>query len=149
MKKKIAAIILASVMTFSFAGCGENTEKSEIKQEHSKAEERKKTTDLSGTWKSEDRDGAWQEATIADGTVEIYWVSDNGNTKSLYWAGSYEAPTEYVEEYLWTSNNNHEKTDAALLASGDDTKDFTYKDGKISYQASAMGTTTTMELEKQ
>ena len=88
IKKKIAAIILVSVMTFSFAGCGENTEKSEIKQEHSKAEEKKEPTDLSGTWKSEDRDGAWQEAIIADGTVEIYWVSDNGNTKSLYWAES-------------------------------------------------------------
>lgn len=37
----------------------------------------------------------------------------------------------------------------ALLASGDDTKDFTFKDGVISYEASAMGTTTTVKLEKQ
>jgi len=37
----------------------------------------------------------------------------------------------------------------ALLASSDDTKEFTYKDGVISYEASAMGTTKKVELTKK
>lgn len=35
------------------------------------------------------------------------------------------------------------------MASTDDTKQFEYKDGKLSYKVSMMGTTTTMELERQ
>ena len=42
-----------------------------------------------------------------------------------------------------------EKTGMALLASSDDTKEFTYKDGVISYEASAMGTTKKVELTQK
>lgn len=153
MKKKLVVLLLAATMSLSVVACGgekESAKKAEApKTETAKEEEKKEPTDLTGTWKSEDNNGSWQEATITDSTIEINWVSDNGDTKSLYWAGSYDAPTEYVEEYSWTSNNDHEKTDMALLASGDDTKDFTFKNGVISYEASAMGTTTTVKLEKQ
>ena len=81
--------------------------------------------------------------------IEINWVSDGGNTKSLYWAGTYVAPTEPTNDYAWTSENDKEKTGMALLASSDDTKEFTYKDGVISYEASAMGTTKKVELTKE
>ena len=42
-------------------------------------------------------------------------------------------------------------TAAAALESGkcDETKEFTYKDGVISYEASAMGSTKTVKLEKK
>ena len=82
-------------------------------------------------------------------SVEINWISDGGKTKSIYWVGTYTAPTEFVEEYSWTSERDKEKTDSALLASTDDTKDFLYSNEKISYEASAMGTTTTVELTKE
>jgi hypothetical protein len=35
-----------------------------------------------------------------------------------------------------------------MLASQDDTKDFTFQDDTISYTASALGTTTTVKLKK-
>ena len=97
-------------------------------------------------WASENKDGSYQEATITDDSIEINWISDDGATKSVYWSGTYTAPTEFVEEYSWTSDRNKEKIDSALLASTDDTKEFTYKNGKISYEVSAMGTTSTVEL---
>lgn len=81
-----------------------------------------------------------------DGYIEINWMSKD--SKSLYWAGTYIAPESAVTEYSWTSENDKDKTSSALLASGDDTKDFTYKDGVISYEVSAMGTTKTMKLTK-
>lgn len=81
-----------------------------------------------------------------DGEIVIYWVSDGGDTKSLYWAGTYVAPKDNKETYSWTSKNNKDKTDHALLASGDDTKVFTYEKGEITYKASALGTTKKMHF---
>ena len=86
---------------------------------------------------------------ISNDRIEINWVSDNGDTKSIYWIGTYEAPTEAVDEYVWISDKNKEETGNALLASTDDTKEFTYKSGVLSYEASALGTTTTVKMEKE
>ncbi len=35
-----------------------------------------------------------------------------------------------------------------MLASGDDTKTFTYENGELIYEASAMGTTKSVHLER-
>lgn len=111
----------------------------------------KQIPDLTGEWKQENSksDDSYQAATISGDTIAIYWVSDNGDTKSLYWAGSFAAPKTADESYSWTSKNDHSKTESALLASSDDTKTMTYQDGVLSYEASAMGTTTTVKLKKQ
>lgn len=107
--------------------------------------------DLTGEWKQENSNSedSYQVATISGDTIEINWVSDNGDTKSLYWAGSFEAPTTADEPYSWDSENDHSKTESVLLASGDDTKTMTYEKGVLSYEVSAMGTTTKVKLKKQ
>ncbi len=135
MKKKALSILVTGVMVLStlLCGCGKGNEG---------------TTDLTGTWTSENNNGSYQEAIITQDSIEINWVSDNGSTKSIYWIGTYTAPSEPITEYTWTSDRDKEKTDTALLASTDDTKVFTYKDEVLSYEVSAMGTTTTLELKK-
>lgn len=133
MKKRISLLLLAGVMLLMTA-CG--SAKASI-------------PDLKGTWKSEDNNGSYQEAVISDNSIEINWVSDGGDTKSIYWVGSFIAPTESTNSYSWTSERDKEATDSALMASSDDTKEFTYSDGVISYQTSALGTTTTMKLKKE
>lgn len=140
--KKILALLLTLLLCIGISACGSNTPANNEPSE---------PLDLTGTWiqTNNESDDSWQEAIIVDGTITINWVSDNGDTKSLYWAGSYDEPTEASTEYTWTSNNDREQTDYALLASQDDTKDFTYKDGEISYDVSALGTTTKVMLEKQ
>ena len=150
MKKKVLTLMLVLAVGTMLSACGESKESNNKGEENTETvEKEKEPTDLTGTWKSEDNDGSYQEAVISADYIEINWVSDGGNTKSLYWAGSYAAPTEYVEEYSWTSTNDQEKTSSALLASSDETKEFSYEEGKISYEASALGTTTTMYLEKE
>ncbi|WP_353948320.1 hypothetical protein ABNN70_00025 [Sporolactobacillus sp. Y61] len=111
----------------------------------------KQIPDLKGTWKQTNSksDDSYQVAKISSHTIEINWVTDNGDTKSLYWAGSFIAPSTVDEPYEWVSKNDHGKTDHALLASSDDTKTMTYQNGVLSYEASAMGTTTKVKLEKQ
>lgn len=145
IQKKAIALLTVSTLALSFTACSNNKTTNNTEQ----TTEIKEPTDLTGTWRSEDNDGSYQEAIITDNSIEINWITDNGKTKSLYWAGTYTAPTEFVEKYSWVSENDKDKTDSALLASTDDTKEFTYENNIISYEVSAMGTTTTLELTKQ
>jgi hypothetical protein len=106
--------------------------------------------DLTGEWKQSNSKSAdsYQAATITGTTIEINWVSDGGATKALYWAGSYVAPTA-GGAFSWESTNDTTQTENALLASSDPTKTFSYDNGIISYEVSALGVTTTVELKQE
>ncbi len=142
--KRILSLLFAVLMVFSLTACGNNGIPAE-KQEEAKA------PDLTGEWKqvnpnSEDN---YHIATIGGDQIEIYWFTASTDTKSLYWAGTFVAPTTTDTPYTWDSQNDKEKTGSAMLASGDDTKTFTYDGKQISYSASALGITQTVKLEKQ
>ncbi len=155
MKKKILTAMIAAALLAMLTACGgtasTSTDNGSAQNTASQKAEEKQPADLTGDWKqvNSSSDDSYQQATISGDTIEIYWVSDGGDTKSLYWAGSFEAPTTADEPYSWESKNDHDKTDSALMASSDDTKKFTYEKNQISYEASALGTTTTIRLEKQ
>lgn len=136
MKKNVILLGLTIAMSTVLASCGETqqTENTPIS--------------LDGTWVQVDAEESYHKAEIKDGTIEINWVFEEDNTEALYWAGSCETPTE-GDTFTWDSVNDTEKTSTALMASPDETKTFTYEDGKISYEASAMGVTKTIELERQ
>ena len=126
----------AGAVALLLAGCGEK--------------EPPEPLDLTGTWttRTEGAD-SWQELVIEGDSMRVEWVYDDGETRSLYWAGTYDAPDEATEEWAWTSENDHSATDVALLASTSDEKEFSYADGAISYEVSAMGTTTTLHATRQ
>lgn len=140
--KKIVALMLTLIVALAFVACGDGKE--------AKKETPKEPYNLEGEWKqvNSETDDAWQSAIIKDGTITVNWVTDNGDTTSLYWAGTYEAPTKYSKEYKWDSQNDKEQTEAALLASEDDTKEFTYDGKQLTYQVSIMGTTSKVKLER-
>ncbi len=146
--KKLAMISLCMALLITiFTGCSSK----QTSSGNGGNTPEKQIPNLTGEWKQENSksNDSYQSATISGDTIEIYWVSDNGNTKSLYWAGSFVAPTTADEPYSWASKNDHSKTESAMLASSDDTKTMTYQNGVLSYEASAMGTTTTVKLKKQ
>lgn len=104
--------------------------------------------DLTGVWESTENSAFAQQAVIAGSAITVNWVPQDGSEDSrLYWAGSFDAPTA-EGAYTWTSTNDHGQTDLELLASGDDTKDFAYEGGEISYEASALGESGTVTLEQ-
>ena len=142
--KKILPYILSLALLFALAACSGNKESSEKEQPQ-------KPLDLTGEWVqvNSNSDDAWQEAVINDDVIEINWISNNGDTKSLYWSGTFNAPNEAAETYSWTSKNDTARTESALLASTAETKEFTYEDGILSYEASALGTTTVVKLERK
>lgn len=152
MKKKFAAVAFASVLAMTMlGGCAGNSASTESSGQPAQEEAKAEPLSLDGTWKSVDNasEDSWQEATIDGDAITINWVSDNGDTKSLYWAGTVVEPTDETvdDTYTWESVNDTEQTGKALLASGDETKTFTYSNGQISYEASAMGTTKTVHME--
>lgn len=145
MKKTVFCLLVFSLL-FSFTSCGSSTSS----DKSSEKSEQPKKFDLAGDWKQSNSgsDESYQIATIQDNTIEIFWYSEDDETKALYWSGTYAAPEDATEPYIWNSENDKEKTDGALMASGDDTKTFTYEDGEISYEVSALGITQTVRLQK-
>jgi len=107
--------------------------------------------DLTGEWKQTNSksEDSYQAATISGDVIEINWVNEADSGTAIYWVGTYVAPTEDVTEYTWDSANDTSKTENALLASSDPTKTFTFKDGVLSYELTAMGVTMTVEMSKQ
>ena len=107
--------------------------------------------DLTGDWKQTNSNSAdsYQAATIAGDIITVNWVNEADSTTALYWIGTYVAPTEAADTFTWTSTGDVAQMETALLASGDDSKEFTYEDGKLKYELTAMGVTMTVEMERQ
>jgi len=158
MKKLLSVLALASAL--ALVGCSAADEPAATNDaaapeapaaENSTPEPEPELVDLVGDWKQANpaTPNNYQQATITEDTISIDWVNEEMDSKSIYWVGTYTAPTEPGDTWTWTSERDAAATDTALLASTDDTKDFTYEDGVISYDVTAMGTTTTVKLEKQ
>ena len=155
---KLAGILaarLATVLLLSSCGGSQKSDSGTSAPQEPEGEKQEVTApalppDLSGEWKSEEKEEAFQGANITDDTIEIYWVGqdDGEDFVALYWAGTFVPPSDGKEPYSWESVNDTEKTSSALLASEDETKVFTYQDGKISYSVTFAGETRTLDLQK-
>ncbi|WRH26358.1 hypothetical protein GC088_03335 [Arthrobacter sp. JZ12] len=150
-------ILGAAVLALALSGCGGQADNA---PETSEAPESVETTavdeapevpDLTGEWKqsNSNSEDSYQQATITADTITVEWVTDGGDTRSLYWVGSFEAPLEADKPHIWTSEGDIEAMQSALLASSEESKEFTYENGEISYEVSALGTTTTVRLEQE
>jgi hypothetical protein len=144
----LAAIAMIGI---SLMGCGANAPAASSQSaESTESSEVAAPADLAGEWvqtNSESED-SYQSAAITADAIEVSWVSDGGSTKALYWAGTYEAPTE-PGAFTWDSLNATEKTSGAMLASDDATKTFSYDNDVISYEVTALGVTKTVELRRE
>lgn len=141
MKKRIAAVFLGIALAAAAAGCSGEAPQTALKD-----------LDLTGEWKQSNGDSKdeYQAAYLSESGMEVYWVTDGGDTMSLYWAGSFTPPAAGDKEpYSWESKNDTSKTTGAALASNDGSKRFTYENGEISFSVSAMGTTSTIRMKKE
>ncbi|WP_368102876.1 hypothetical protein [Bifidobacterium breve] len=154
--KKTIALLAAALLLAGLTACGENTtsdapaktdgtSKTETKKEETKPQ----PADLTGTWKQTNSNdpNSYMEATISGDTIEVNWIGTDA--KSLYWKGTYQAPTE-AGDWKWTSQGDTETMAQSLLASQDATKDFTYSEADgVSWETTALGTTITVKTTKQ
>ena len=150
--KTLAALSFCIMLVFALTACSSSnvgsSSQSDGQESAAQEEVKQEPLDLTGNWvqKGEEGSESYMAGFIKDGVIEIFWISDNGKSGSLYWSGSYIAPTEPGDTYTWDSVNDKIKTDYALLASTDDTKTFSYENGEISYSVSMMGQTAVLSL---
>lgn len=103
---------------------------------------------LEGTWEQSNKNSedSYQAATITGDMMEINWVMDGGDSRATYWVGTVQVPAGGSESFTWESTRDKAATDNALMASTSDTKEFSYENGEIIYEVTAMGTTVTVRL---
>ena len=113
-------------------------------------EEAPKAPDLTGEWKQSNSrsETDFMTAAITDGVLSVDWELGSEDITAVYWAGTFEAPDDGNEPYIWISERDRAATDTAIMASTDDTKEFTYEKGIISFTVSIQGESATVETQK-
>ncbi|TFD75414.1 hypothetical protein E3T54_11825 [Cryobacterium sp. Sr8] len=154
MKKLIAPLVLVAALALTGCGGTDTVPASTAPAASAAAkpvEEAPKAPDLTGDWKQSNSlsETDFMTATIADGIISVDWELGSEDITAVYWVGTFEAPPATTETHTWSSQRDVAATDAALLASTDATKDFTYKDGLISFAVSIQGDSATVELKNQ
>lgn len=104
------------------------------------------TTNLTGDW-GYSSDTFSFEAEVAADEITIYILLDEGTSKGLYWTGTFLEEVKDGDTIL--SKADVDALASSLYGSGDEEKKFTFTDGKLVYEFSIMGTTTTVQLEKK
>lgn len=148
VKKKLLFLLFMILFAFLTISCKtKTTVESPLPSPEDKSIE--KTNDLTGLWKSSEDEEMQMEAIIEDETIKVRWIANDGQTKVLYWVGSYIAPTESVSEYQWSSVRDKERTATAFLCSLDDTKLFQYSNGNLSYEIPSSKSKETISLIRE
>ena len=96
--------------------------------------------DLTGAWGMPTHDGAnWYFiGTITDDVIKVEWYQPTYDEIWLYWEGTFTPPEDGKVPYSWDSTTLHtvEELESSKLfrrATREQTKTFTYKDGRISF----------------
>lgn len=119
------AVLLIALIALSLSACGGSSSTG--------------PASLNGTWKS---DSPSFTAHISNNQIEIDMTGDGSS--ALYWKGT--MPSSMANGAKTLSVADKQALDAALMGSGDDTKQFIYKDGKLQFPFRILGTTQTVEL---
>lgn len=152
MKKSFS--FLAMLAMVSLAGCGSTGEGAN--------DDLEEILDLQGEWQQVDSDeeDAYMYATIEADSIVVDWTFEDdpdlavfdddgdGIVTAVYWEGSYEAPTEAIQSHSWVSEANTDALETALFASTDDSKEFAYDDGVLSFDVTIQDETATVEMEQ-
>lgn len=149
-KRLIITIAALMTVVFALVSCSktENAETAdnEIVSEASNPAPSRPVA-LSGEWIEEGvdpsaQDASWFSATISDGAITIR--RESADMSALYWAGT--MAEKLIPGETFVSIADHAQTDAALLASSADDKDFVFDGTSLSFDFSMMGVTRTIHI---
>ncbi len=128
MKKRAFALLLAAAAVFALVSCARR--------------QPGPPPDLTGGWIQPGENEWCHIARITEDRIDIWWYIPARSIYDLYWSGSFTPPTDDQEPYTWESVNAY--TPEALnlsprynRTSREETKSFTYQDGKIGYIVTA------------
>lgn len=135
----IKFFLLLCALVASLTACGSSTPSAEKLSVT-------KSVDLTGNWSTAVGVEPNMKAAINDDTIDIQWIHEG--TSALYWVGTLPNSKSVNNSTTLTSAGDTVTMDAALLASGAASKDFTYNDKKIAFKFVIMGVTQTLYFEK-
>jgi hypothetical protein len=138
--KKFQFLVLSVFMVVFMAACGSSTG-----PDDNPFNAPNPAINWNGTWTQTDESDAFTAvATINDGEINIKLNSPSSS--ALYWSGTWPAlPTG--DKQTVTSVGNREILDQSVLGSQAATKVFTYKDGTLSFEFTALGVTKTIHMK--
>ena len=128
MRKSLLTLFLTLTVALALAACG--------------PKDYGPPPDLTGGWIQPTENEWFHIATITDDTIEIWWFLPSEKKADLYWSGTFTPPTDGKEPYTWVSTNKYSQAemDASYYynrTSREETKEFTYQDGQISYNVTS------------
>lgn len=124
MKKKLIALLLGTTAALVLSACSSGSSAP--------------PPDLTGHWIQQSDSDWYFIGTITEDSIKIWWYLPAEDQTQLYWSGSFTPPTDGSEPYTWISTNDFTEDYLDLLfkyrrTSREPTKEFTYKDGQLSY----------------
>ena len=154
--RKVLSVTIAFMMILCLVSCSSptgntgtnSTETINAQSNESEPVVAKEPLDLTGQWIQENNNKEnYMTAVIRDdGKIGVFFILEGDEKAWTYWVGTYDAPTDSTDEYSWVSKNTY--GGSGLLASNADTKSFSYKNGKLSYEVTVSGNTGTFNLVK-
>lgn len=140
-KKMLALILMAAVVMLPACG-NESDNAGSATEEQAVAED---ALDLTGSWEAETQGNDYYLAGFIKGDlIELHWVSNYDQNGSVYWAGSYKAPKKKVDAYSWSSERDEAIMATSGYAAPDETRHFSYEDGKLILEAGEQGYAVTL-----
>ncbi len=155
--KKMAAAAACFALALALTGCGGGETAQPEAQGDAPAQEQQAqepepapapNLSLDGVWTFDGADGTKNaiSAIIEGDTIKVTFNLEGG--PMVYWAGTYDAPASPDDAHQWTSVNDKSITGASFMGSGADTKDFSYKNGVLSFEVTIQGDTAQVDMTK-
>ena len=145
----VAAILLL------LAGCsapaaGTNAGSSNAQPEETIEEVVAEPTDLTGHWTQTNSTvpDVHMVATITGEDITIEFINTTASVVTLFWAGTYVAPTEDTESYSWDSVGDVGQMSSSHLASTEPEKTFTLDGGVLKFQAFVLTSLLDVEMSR-
>jgi hypothetical protein len=139
INNKFLAPLVAFFAIFGLAACGSQG-----------ASDNKAPTSLTGDWTQVGANkNGWFVASISGETIQVNL--EGRDSSSIFWMGSFDTSRHTVGKYKVVSipdPDARKVLDGSLMATTEATKTFTYDHGVISFEFSALGSSTIVHLKQ-
>lgn len=135
--RKILAVLALIVSIFTLASCG-STHGASVST---------KPVSLVGEWHQVNSDpSGWMTASISGESIQVNLKGRDSS--SVFWMGTFDTHKRTASKYKVVSLGDQDAMRWMITASSESKKTFTYDHGVLSFQFSALGSSTTIHMTK-
>lgn len=135
--RKVLALLALIVSIFTLASCGSS---------HG-ATVAPKPISLIGEWQQVDSDSnGWMSATISSESIQVNLRGRD--SKSIFWLGTFDTHKRSAAKYKIVSLADQDAMKWMITASTEKKKTFTYDHGVLSFEFSALGSSSIIHMTK-